>query len=432
LKPNRVISVVEATMASAGTSRTILRFVGLAALALAVHGAADAGRVIAAYRGYCSDYVQDYLSARAIGRGESAYVPVHPPDPAARVPEHPTPYANDHPPTYILALAPLGGLRYDQAFLVLGLASLLAAVGSAILVAGALGWGWIGAAILGAALLHLPGVIACLWAGNVSLVLAGLLTLVWIFLRRRADGRAGVCIGLATALKLFPGLLILGLVADRRWRAVLAVVLTGAVYLLVTVSVTGDDILVYATERAPANSRLYAGHGFNLSLTGVFFRTFGEPSPHSPWLGRLAIRPELAALGARLAQAIVFVLVLVRLATLRPAERTADRLFALLIPAMLLLSPLTWLHAIPMLLVPVAVLARDAWLRRRPARLAVLAAAVALLYVDDRALAIRLMNTLHTDVLPWTANFLLLLPTWGIAAILGLAAVGYDNRQPVE
>jgi hypothetical protein len=395
----------------------------LVAAALAAAWAVyDGVTLLAVMTRFNSDYVQDYLSARALGRGESIYVPVHPP--TSHVPEHPEPYENDHPPTYVLFLAPLSGLRYDLAFLTLGLLSLASAALVAWLVAREVGAPVPLRMAVVAALLWHPGVTAALWAGNASLLIALMVTLAWASARRGADGWAGFWVGLAAAVKLFPGLLILVFLVTRRWRSLGAAIATGAAYLVLTVSLTGfDDALHYARDRAPVNARAYAGHGFNLSLAGVAHRTFGEPSPLSPWLGRVVVRPELAKSLALFAQGIVGVFAVLALLRRPREQRTADRSFALLVPAMLLLSPLTWLHIVPVMLLPVAILARDTWLTNRRGLLPALAACAALLCVDDRALAIRLLELTQAEVLPWWGNALLLAPTWGTLGVLGLAAV---------
>lgn len=390
----------------------------LIAAVVAVWAARDHVLLVLGSRNFNSDYVQDYLSARALARGESVYVPTHPP--TSHVPDHPEPYANDHPPTYILFLAPLAELRYDHVFLVLGFASLVSAALMAWLIARELGAALPAQMALVAAVLLHPGVATCLWAGNASLLIVLMVTLAWVSSRRGADGWAGCWVGVATAVKLFPGLLLLVFLAQRRWRAMGTTVAISAAYLTLTVAITGmDDTVHYAGDRAPANAQAYAGHGFNLSLAGVMHRTFGEPSPLSPWLGRVAVRPELAKRLALLAQGLVGIGLLI---VLFRVPRTPDRLFALLVPAMLLLSPLTWLHIVPVMLLPVAILTREAWHAKRWGQLAALGVCGALLCVDDRAMAIRLLALTQAEVLPWWGNILLLAPTWGMLGVATITA----------
>lgn len=393
----------------------------LVAAVFAVWAARDGVLLVLGNRHFNCDYVQDYLAARALARGESVYIPSHPP--TLGVPDHPDPYPNDHPPTYVLFLAPLAELRYDHAFVVFGLASLASA--------GLMGWivaRELGApiparvAVVAAALWH-PGVATCLWVGNVSLLIALMVTLAWVSARRGADRWAGFWVGLATSVKLFPGLLLLAFLPERRWRALGAAIATGVTYVALTVAIAGvDDMVYFARERAPANTRDHAGHAFNLSLSGAVQRTFGEPCSMSPWLGRVAVWPGLAKGLALLAQGAVGVGLLVVLFRAPRGQRTPDRSFALLVPAMLLLSPFTWLHIVPLMLLPIAILVRDAWHAKYWGHLAALGVCGALLCVDDRELAIHLLARTQAEVLPWWGNVLLLAPTWGMLGIATISA----------
>jgi alpha-1,2-mannosyltransferase len=70
--------------------------------------------------------------------------------------------------------------------------------------------------------LVLPTVIAELSVGNVHLEVLGLLSLAWLGIRRadaRGEAVAGVAVGAAALLKVFPGVLLLWFLATRRWRA---------------------------------------------------------------------------------------------------------------------------------------------------------------------------------------------------------------------
>lgn len=66
-----------------------------------------------------------------------------------------------------------------------------------------------------------PPVLGEITVGNVHLQLLGLLSLAWLALRRNdrtGDAVAGLAIGAATIVKIFPGLLIVWLLARGRWR----------------------------------------------------------------------------------------------------------------------------------------------------------------------------------------------------------------------
>jgi hypothetical protein len=87
-----------------------------------------------------------------------------------------------------------------------------------------------------------PPVIDELVVGNVNALLVGLFTLAWLGIRRgdrRGDTMAGVAIGLATVIKLFPALLILWLLLAGRSRTALFSIVATVLLAAVTLPFTG-------------------------------------------------------------------------------------------------------------------------------------------------------------------------------------------------
>jgi hypothetical protein len=104
-------------------------------------------------------------------------------------------------------------------------------------------WVW----LLVAAAFALPPVVDELVNGNVHLFLVGLLTVAWLGIRRAdaapdhpaGDAAIGIALGIATVIKLFPGLLLLWLALRGRWRAVGWAVSAALALALVTLPITG-------------------------------------------------------------------------------------------------------------------------------------------------------------------------------------------------
>ncbi len=71
------------------------------------------------------------------------------------------------------------------------------------------------------------------------------------------------------------------------------------------------------------------------------------------------MNPQLAEALAWTGRAAIGLLVAFGVWRVRRMADYPDRAFTILVPGMLLLSPLTWLHALPMMLIPVAILARS-------------------------------------------------------------------------
>jgi alpha-1,2-mannosyltransferase len=118
-----------------------------------------------------------------------------------------------------------------------------------------------------AAAFAFPPVIGELVLGNVHLVLVGLLALAWVALERSAEGRkprwewiAGLAVGVAALIKVFPAVLLLWFLLARRWRAAGGVLVGVMVAAAVLLPVTGikpwlEYPAVLANLSAPSDTR---------------------------------------------------------------------------------------------------------------------------------------------------------------------------------
>jgi alpha-1,2-mannosyltransferase len=109
--------------------------------------------------------------------------------------------------------------------------------------------------------LAFPPVVGELVLGNVHLELLGLLTLAWLGVRRgthRSEWLAGVAVGVAAVIKVFPGVLLLWFVLSGRPRAALGVVVGAVAVSLLALPLTGvqpwfDFPTVLANLSAPVD-----------------------------------------------------------------------------------------------------------------------------------------------------------------------------------
>ncbi len=181
-------------------------------------------------------------------------------DPGAPPPLHPTaasfaPFALDafgYPPPFLLL--PRAMLALTASFLSLrllfGAASLVmvlcACAATAATLAGTAGrrmW------LLTPLLLANPVLLITLQVGNFHLAAVALCLGCWVALERRRDGLAGSLLAVATLAKIFPGLLGVMLLMQRRWRAVAFTALAAAALCALSVAVLGTrvwrDFFVY-------------------------------------------------------------------------------------------------------------------------------------------------------------------------------------------
>jgi alpha-1,2-mannosyltransferase len=192
-------------------------------------------------------------------------------------------------------------------------------------------------------LVALPATSALL-RGQVGPLLLGLFLAAAACLHQRRDVLAGGLLALATAIKLTPGLLLVGLIVARRWKAA-AGAAAGLLLWLVVVplpflgpSGTGEALehftqhMIVRPLKNPADPNLTSRNvhiANNQSLTSLTIRHLDGP-PRKALLLLLA----LACLGVPL------------LLSALPAEPgpPSETAYALLIAAPLLVAPIAWHH----------------------------------------------------------------------------------------
>ncbi|MBY8872454.1 DUF2029 domain-containing protein [Micromonospora sp. PLK6-60] len=168
--------------------------------------------------------------------------------------------------------------------------------------------------------------------GQINMLLVVLILADLLIAAPRARRWAGVGVGLAAALKLFPAVFIGYLLVARRWRAAALASLTAVAATLLAAAVTPRDSWRFWTHELWATDRVgrtdYTG---NQSLFGLLSRfTAPEPPPRPLWL--LLV---LLAAGYGLWRA-------------GRAARAGDWLTGLTLTGLVgaLISPITWTHHI--------------------------------------------------------------------------------------
>ncbi|MEV0002164.1 glycosyltransferase 87 family protein [Micromonospora sp. NPDC050980] len=166
--------------------------------------------------------------------------------------------------------------------------------------------------------------------GQINMLLVVLILADLLFAVPQGRRWAGVGVGLAAALKLFPGIFLLYLLAARRWRAAAVAAATAAAATLLAAAVAPEDSWRFWTHELWATDRVgrtdYTG---NQSLFGLLSRMTAPAEPgRLPWL-LLALL--VAGLGLwRAARAV----------------RAGDALAGLTLTGLVggLISPITWTH----------------------------------------------------------------------------------------
>ena len=187
--------------------------------------------------------------------------------------------------------------------------------------------------------------------GQINILLALLVLLDLLVLLPRGSRFAGVGIGVATAIKLVPGIFIAYLLVSRRYRAAAVAAATAVAATGLAFAIAPRDSWAYWTERvigAEGVGKLH--YAFNQSLMGVLAR-LSQPEPPSRLLW-LALALPVLVLGLWRA----------RRAALAGHEVSGLTLAAL---TGALVSPVTWVHHlvwfVPAIVVLVGSRSRGMW-----------------------------------------------------------------------
>lgn len=293
-----------------------------------------------------SDFAQDYASAYNLVHSLPIYGDAH-----RQTVQMLTPFERAdsfHPPAAALFHVPFIFLEHDSAIN-------LYRVCSAIFYLLALHFFLLSAQIRGRAnrilcsmsLLWYP-LLEGLSMGNVSVWVGGAILLAVAALKSNRDISAGMLLGLATSLKLYPLLFLPGLFLMRRQKAAYVMLLSCVMIYLLTLFYVGEETLVtYISMVSKKNIDIFVGYPGTISLSAVVMRIF-RANQWAENLINLPVNPEI------LACVITGGLSLIALVSLKVRNLSLESQLALLILTALLATPVGWSHSL--LIIPPAIL----------------------------------------------------------------------------
>jgi hypothetical protein len=316
----------------------------------------------------------DFFQEWASGRNYLAGVPVYNPQKEVYVrefanlgfdppPRDATPPdmnpVNAHPPASILVFLPLARVTYVTAFRIWSVVSIVMIAAAVILLRRELGPGpvhgfWI---IVTLMLLFSFPLREQMYNGQLNPVLLLCITGAWIASRRDRDGLAGVLLGIAAAVKLFPLFLFIAPALRRRWSTLAAGAVTIIAANIVAVIVLGVGAYRdYVFNVMPALVVMQSS-AYNASLVAFWKKLFDSPGVGFLPVHEWAHWPAVALIGLVLSAIAIIAAIAVSHRRARDREGV-DLAFAAVILGMVLLSPITWPHGFLILLLPLVLLAR--------------------------------------------------------------------------
>jgi hypothetical protein len=255
-----------------------------------------------------------------------------------------------YPPAFAVALIPLTWISNDLAVRIWLIFIQAAVVASLVIIYGVIGRPRRGELLcLVAVLTTFFPLLSSNLTGTMNAILLLLVTGAWAAWQRQRDVAAGVMVGIAAVIKLFPLALVPYLAWRRHWRLLAALGLTLLGGLLLGLAVTSlDHNIYYFRDMLP---HLAAGTGYreNQSLAGFTARicnpSLAQDGGSAGWCGRLLDWPLVLAL-----------LAMVIAATSRASRSGLE--FALAVSTLPLISSVTWSFHLVILILPMALLIR--------------------------------------------------------------------------
>lgn len=189
--------------------------------------------------------------------------------------------------------------------------------------------------------------------GQVSLLLLPLLISAWGCARNNKSTSAAIFLGILASIKIFFGLFFLYFLIRKEWRALCLFIATGIICALLPLTIF--SVNNYFDYQAVLHHIWWYSSSWNASLYGFLLRIF-------------AISPEknialfnLPRLGHFLYLTLVFFLVIGLIKFLRPSKyftpsTKCDLDFSIIIVAILLIGPLSWIYYFSFLIIPIVTL----------------------------------------------------------------------------
>lgn len=344
------------------------------------------------------DFKRDYYAARHFLSGESIY--------------QDTLHPNYHPPFIALLILPIAYLPYSISSYIWSIITISLYFFSMYLVLNELRiklpieWRMI---LIGFLICWYP-FLENLILGQISIVISTCIIAAWVLLRRGRETYAGILIGFASLIKLFPIIFIAYFIFRKRWRSLLGmVIMLIAGFTITTIIIGPQSQIQYVTEIAPRDINNFAHYPINLSFGGIFRRLFTENDLSYPIINS----PIVSTIGIWTCTFLIMVLAIYRAITSKN-QYEDDISYALIILAMLLISPITWEHILPILILPFGLSLSILVKKYNPNISHLNLLIIILVSIPNYYLARFIYNSYLPDKMTWYAGLFLLFPSIGL------------------
>ena len=265
-------------------------------------------------------------------------------------------HPNLNPPAFTMLLSPIGIFKFTTSFYIWSIINLTVGIAAAWHIPAVLGYVSRPARILSVVLLlaYYPTLTTVL-LGQVSLLLLGLVYLIWTRARSRNDIAAGIILGVAISLKIYMGIFLLLFLFMKRWKLIGTSIVTGMVVQLTALQLFG--LPEFYNYLAQLGSITWFSTNWNASILGLTTRLFGGAETTS-----LVDVPFLSYFLYYLLSAVVIGVWGWFVMFLRSADKDSEDLshfdlcFSQAIILMILVAPLGWVYYFVLFIIPFYVL----------------------------------------------------------------------------
>lgn len=248
----------------------------------------------------------------------------------------------------------------------------------------------------------------------ISLIVVWLLLFAWSMDRRGNHLGAGAVIGIACLIKLFPGLMIFYFLLRRRFKSIVSfcfVILIGGLISLAMVGL--EDVVLYVSHVIPSDTSSYMISPANFSVAGVVSKLFVSSNYISP----LYQSPTAATIVQIVLSGFIFFLYIFDLRQLPDNLWGDDIAYAISPIAMLLLSPVSWQHFFPILLLPFGLILIALMRKNIPQLRILFLITFIFISLPDLLIGLYFIRMFDPNPMPWYLSFILVLPTAGLALL---------------
>jgi len=311
---------------------------------------------------YNKDFLQSYLLAKAVVEGVNPYLPLN--KLAESFIDSPFfesyfPHPSPHTPFSIIIVLPLAFFTYDQSVILWFIFEIFCITISVYLL---LEWliekkTKFYLIIIGTSfVLTLPPFWEGLQWGVMSSLILLLFAGIWKAIRYERPVLTGIFLGFSLAIKFMGWPIILFLLIVKKWLAILISVLVFIFCNLIAVFTMGlSSVINYYHVVGPMVESIYRSISINFSVWSIGWRIF-EGSLSPDFMPGFNILPLFEIQDLALYASILFLFLLILTGTIL-AKRANDRdiSFGIFVCVSVLASPVTWLHYMMLLIIPLAI-----------------------------------------------------------------------------